>query len=93
VKPGGVIAFHVTNRFLNLVPIVAGLARAHQLAVVHVADDGDGALASRSDWVLLSDRREALDRPALAEAAAEVAVCTDCRVWTDDFNNLVQALK
>ncbi len=31
MKPGGVIAFHVTNRFLNLVPVVEGLARAHQL--------------------------------------------------------------
>ena len=30
MKPGGVIAFHVTNRFLNLVPVVAGLADAHR---------------------------------------------------------------
>ncbi len=29
MKPGGIIAFHVTNRFLNLVPVVEGLAARH----------------------------------------------------------------
>ena len=57
MKPGGVIAFHVTNRFLNLVPVVEGAgARARP------ARDPDrrrrrDAPASSSDWVLLSDRR------------------------------------
>ena len=36
LKPGGVIAFHVTNRFLNLIPVVEALARAHGLAVIHI---------------------------------------------------------
>jgi hypothetical protein len=93
MKPGGVIAFHVTNRFLNLVPVVEALARAHDLQVMHIADDGEDSIASRSDWVLLSDRREALDRPVLNDAATEVEARKDWRLWTDDFNNLVQVLK
>jgi SAM-dependent methyltransferase len=93
MKPGGIIAFHVTNRFLNLVPVVEGLARAHSLPVIHIADEGEDSFASRSDWLLLSDRRESLDRPTLTEAATEVEVRKDWRLWTDDFNNLVQVLK
>ena len=93
MKPGGIIAFHVTNRFLNLVPVVAGLASAHGLFVIHIADEGEDSLASRSDWLLLSDRRESLERPTLTEAATEVEVREDWRLWTDDFNNLVQVLK
>ena len=54
MKPGGVIAFHVTNRFLNLVPVVEGLVAAHNLFMIHIADDGEDSLASRSDWLLLS---------------------------------------
>ena len=61
--------------------------------MIHVADDGADSMASRSDWLLLSDRRESLDRPQLAEAAKEVEVREDWRLWTDDFNNLVQVLK
>jgi SAM-dependent methyltransferase len=93
MKPGGIIAFHVTNRFLNLVPVVEGLARLHGLFMIHIADEGEDSLASRSDWLLLSDRRESLDHPSLTEAATEVEVREDWRLWTDDFNNLVQVLK
>jgi spermidine synthase len=93
MKPGGIIAFHVTNRFLNLIPVVEALAHAHGMHVVHIADDGEDSLTSRSDWVLLSDSRELFDRPELADAATEIATRRDWRLWTDDFNNLVQVLK
>jgi hypothetical protein len=43
--------------------------------------------------MLLSDRRESLDRPELTEAASPVETRPDWRLWTDDFNNLVQVLK
>ena len=93
MKPDGVIAFHVTNRFLDLVPVVEALARAHGLAVIHISDDGVETLASRSDWMLLSASPAALDKPTLAEAAVEVRSRPNWRLWTDDFNNLVQVLK
>ena len=92
MKPGGVIAFHVTNRFLNLAPVVEALARAQGLHVMLIADIPD-APASSSDWVLLSDRAESLEKPELTEAAKQIEVRDDWRLWTDDFNNLVQVLK
>ncbi len=93
MKPGGIIAFHVTNRFLNLIPVVEGLARDHGLFVIHIVDEGEDSRGNRSDWLLLSDRREVLDHPELAEAATEVEVRQEWRLWTDDFNNLFQVLK
>ena len=93
VKPNGIISFHVTNRFLNLVPVVEGLVAARSLFMIHIADQGEDSLASRSDWLLLSRRRESLDYPALTDAASEVEVRKDWRLWTDDYNNLVQVLK
>jgi SAM-dependent methyltransferase len=92
MKPGGVIAFHVTNRFLNLAPVVEALARAQRMHVIQIADIPD-APASSSDWVLLSESAESLDKPELTEAAKEIEVHSDWRLWTDDFNNLVQVLK
>ena len=93
LAPGGVIAFHVTNRFLNLIPVVEALAAAHGLHVIHIADDGPGTLASRSDWLLLSENKDLLDKPELAEFATEIVPRRDWRLWTDDFNNIVQVLK
>jgi spermidine synthase len=93
MKAGGVIAFHVTNRYVDLIPVVEALAHARGLHIIHIADEAEESLASRSDWLLLSDSREALERPELAEFATEIVPRRDWRLWTDDFNNLVQVLK
>ncbi|HVF65732.1 MAG TPA: fused MFS/spermidine synthase [Casimicrobiaceae bacterium] len=93
VKPEGVIAFHVTNRFLDLIPVVDALAKAHGMRALLISDDGEGTLASRSDWVLLSMNEALLNNPRLAEAAQPITPRPDWRLWTDDFNNLVQVLK
>ena len=39
VKPDGIVAFHVSNRFLDLIPVVARLAQEHGAHVVLVRDD------------------------------------------------------
>ena len=93
MKPSGIIAFHVTNRFLNLVPVVEGLAHARGLAVAWVSDNGDGKGGSSSEWVLLSADPAALAKPSIADAATPISPRRDWRLWTDDFNNLVQVLK
>jgi SAM-dependent methyltransferase len=93
MKPGGIIAFHVTNRYLNLAPVVQQLAAAAGLNAVLVADNGDDAMASRSDWVLLSAGAAALAKDPIKEAATPVPAHPEWRLWTDDFNNVVQVLK
>jgi hypothetical protein len=93
MKTTGVIAFHVTNRFLDLVPVVKALADAHGLRAVWIRDEGEGPLASTSDWVLLARDGSVLDSPQIADVATEIQAHPDWRLWTDDFNNLVQVLK
>jgi len=93
VKPSGVIAFHVTNRFLDLVPVVAALADAHGMQAVWIHDDGADVLASRSDWVLVSKNTALLANPQIAGAATPIVRRPDWRLWTDDFNNLFQVLR
>jgi SAM-dependent methyltransferase len=93
VKPGGIIAYHLTNRYLDLAPVVQQLAYAQNLHAVLIADNGEPPMGSRSDWVLLSDREETLDAPLIDEAAETIEPRPDWRLWTDDFNNIVQVLK
>ena len=92
IKPDGVIAFHVTNRFLDLVPVVHALAQARGLEAVWIHDGGEDVLASRSDWVLISANRALLAKPRIAEAAMPIPPRPDIGVWTDDFNNLFRVL-
>jgi SAM-dependent methyltransferase len=93
MRPGGLIAFHVTNRFLDLVPVVAGIAAANAMQAVWIHDEGDDALANRSDWVLVSNNRALLASPRIADAATPITPHPEWSVWTDDFNNLFQVLR
>jgi SAM-dependent methyltransferase len=96
MKPGGIIAFHVSNRFLNLVPVVARLAKEHHAHAVLVSDkgkDGDDDHTT-TDWVLVSRQRAALEAPEIEEASPETPEEeAGWRTWTDDYSNLVQILR
>jgi SAM-dependent methyltransferase len=97
MMPDGIVAFHVSNRFLDLIPVVARLAREQNAHVTHIKDDPDDddpLGRSRSDWVLVSRSAEALEKPQIAEAgAAEPKDKPEWRTWTDDYSNLIQILK
>jgi len=91
MKPQGVIAFHVTNRYLDLVPVVEGIANELGLAVLWMSDEGGDLLGNSSSWVLLAKDQAHL--AGLADAATSFEPRRDWRVWTDDFNNILQVLK
>src|SRR5881396_2676658 len=97
VTPHGIVAFHVSNRFLDLVPVVARIAREHAVHAVVVRDepdDDDDSLRSKSDWVLVSRDAAALQAPAIVDAGAVPPEDRpDWRTWTDDYSNLIQILK
>jgi SAM-dependent methyltransferase len=93
LAPGGVIAFHVANRYLDLAPVVEALARANGLHARYFVDEGKTPMASPSDWVLLSENPETLDRPELAKYSTPIERRDDWRLWSDDYNNIFQVLK
>lgn len=97
VKPDGIVAFHVSNRFLDLIPVVARLAKehgAHAVLVNDDPDDEDDSERSKSDWVLVSRDPAALEDPAIVERGAQSAQDrSGWRTWTDDYSNLIQILK
>ena len=96
MKRDGIIAFHVSNRFLNLVPVVARLAKEHGAHSVLVSDkgkDGDDDHTT-TDWVLVSRDRNALEAPEIEAVSPEAPdQQVGWRTWTDDYSNLVQILR
>ena len=74
-------------------PVVAALARAHRVQAVWIRDGGMDVLASRSDWVLVSNNIALLSNPRIAEATTPINERPGWRLWTDDFNNLFQVLR
>lgn len=93
VKSDGVIAFHVTNRFLKLAPVVQQLAAEQGLRTALVVDDADDSDLAKTDWVLVSRSAAPLQQPKIAEVASSIEAVPGMRTWTDDFNNLFLILK
>lgn len=93
LKPDGVLAFHVTNRFLRLAPVVQQLAAEYRLHITLVVDDAEHSDLAKTDWVLVSRTPAPLERTLIADARAAIEPIPGLRVWTDDYNNLFQILK
>lgn len=93
---GGVIAVHISNRYLDLEPVVYKAAQSLGLQAVTITDNpakGDWWLY-RSTWVLVSRTAEAFSAQDIA-AVAQVPPVIDPRVrlWTDDYASLLPVLK
>ncbi len=93
LKPGGVLAIHITNRFLRLGPVVKRLAEDQGLHAILIDDDAKDSDLATTDWMLLSRDAELLKRPEVARGQADIEDLPGLRVWTDSFNNLFQILK
>jgi hypothetical protein len=92
----GIVAFHVSNRFLDLVPVVARIAKENGAYAVLVRDDPDDeedSRRSRTDWVLVSRDPKVLQAAPIAKSGEAPQDRADWRTWTDDYSNLVQILR
>jgi SAM-dependent methyltransferase len=93
LQPDGIVAFHVTNRFLRLAPVVKAIADEYRLHTALIVDDAEGSDLAKTDWVLVSRDTKLLARKEIASAASEIDTIRGLRVWTDDYNNLFRILK
>jgi tetratricopeptide (TPR) repeat protein len=96
LKPKGIIAVHITNRSLNLEPVVVNLARQfnYQAAVIDCDAPPDQPWILRSMWVLLSRSGEIMDASAIRLAARPPETnLVSVPLWTDDFAGLFQILR
>ena len=96
MQPNGIVAFHVTNRYLDLPPVVKMIADAHGIAATLISHDPDekDERYSRTDWVLITRDQAFLRSDAVTRAASlEIKIPRGLSLWTDDFNNLLRILK
>jgi hypothetical protein len=95
LKADGVLAVNISNRHVDLSPVVRKLAEINGKQAHWVPgprDDARGVLDSV--WVLVTSNRAFLDKPEVASALAEwPADARDPVLWTDDFSNIYSLLK
>jgi hypothetical protein len=95
LAPGGLIAVHISNRFLDLKPVLASIADDLGLHARLVRDDPpEGVIdASSSDWVLIGADTAAFARAPIADRAEDLPPPAAARPWTDQSNDLLHIIK
>ena len=93
LKPDGVVAFHVSNRFLKLAPVVAQIAADANARSVDISDDPADDDETSSEWVLVTRNQAFLDNDIVKKASTAIDPIPGLPMWTDRFNNLFKILK
>lgn len=95
LKPGGVLAVHITNRYLDLQPVMAAVAQQYgKTARVYDLDPpSDDLYCRHSTWVLLMSPEEAGILSASLQDGVPLTPRPGFAPWTDSFSNLFTILK
>lgn len=93
LAPGGVLAFHISNRHVDLEPPIALLAQSAGMqaaAITTLANDQRDEFTAT--WMLLSDNAAFFAQPEVAGVARDPETIPGLHPWTDDFSSLLPVL-
>lgn len=93
LKPDGVLAVHISNRYLDLRPVMKQAAKAFGKQAREIdTDDNEDRTCFGCTWVLVTGQRGYFGRP-IFELAKSLDTSRDLKIWTDDYSNLFRILK
>jgi hypothetical protein len=93
LKPSGVLAVHISNRYLNLAPVVELAAqRSGKAAWLVESGDRDLSLVYGASYVLVTSREGFSNEPFLKGKLQPIRVSSHLHEWTDDYSNLWDVL-
>ena len=94
ITADGVVAFHISNRYLDLTPIVKQLGDDVGMEVLRITDNPDkDSYLYRSDWVLVTANKALVQTLVKSGVGERISAREGITPWTDDYNNLLQILK
>lgn len=89
----GVLAFHISNRFLDLAPVVRAMGERLGMRTIRVVSEGDSELGTNpAVWMVLTRDERFLADETVRNRADGAAGERTIR-WTDNFAGLWQALR
>jgi len=95
LRVDGILALHISNRHLNLKPVVYGLARVMDLPAIMVKNrKRPRYFIKGSVWILLTKNKGFLQHPRVLKYVTPwPADIRNDIIWTDDYSSLLKVLK
>jgi hypothetical protein len=98
LDPEGILAINISNRYLDLSPVIWGVAASHGIDAVLIEnwDDPEQGIYD-AWWMVMTRNRSWFENAEVEEAIYEVPdndtrKFDHIRLWTDDYSNLFQLL-
>jgi spermidine synthase len=89
----GILAIHISNRYLDLAPVVQGEAQAlNKTARMIDTEDQSAQDVFAATWVLVTSPNPGFSESTL-NVSSKISSDRKVRLWTDDYSNLFQILK
>ncbi len=89
LAPGGVLALHLSNRSLSLIPVAARVGREVGLIPAVIGQKATSSWALPSRWLVLARDASAFEGLPLTDASPPSGE----QLWTDDFSSLWRAVQ
>jgi len=89
----GILAVHISNRYLNLEPLVYGLAKSLNKTAIIIETAAVSSGQHSSEWALLSDSTNSLNSRFDLIANKKPNTVVKKLFWTDSYSNLLSVLK
>ncbi len=92
---GGILVFHISNRSLDLKPILADLAASRKLECIVFDDLKPSSLEGKdpSEWVVMARSEPEISNLSINSQWKRLTGTKGARVWSDDFSNILQAIR
>jgi len=95
LRPDGLLAVNITNKYLDMRPVIAAAASDLGLTAYYhsyVPDPGD-TLCNTVEWIIVSNPSAMPAPPPGVTSGDRLAPVSGFRTWTDDFSNLLRILR
>ncbi len=93
INETGVLAFHVSNKALDLKPLLLGLTQQAKRAIGLISTKENNARGEfETDWVLVAKDPSYFDDAVVKSVLTPFPNYPEYIVWTDDYSNLLDVL-
>jgi hypothetical protein len=94
LKPGGVLAVHISNRYVDLKPVLEReAALLGKAALLVETEDSDDGRCFGTTWVMMANTPDVFAREPFQKGGQPLEKALHMRPWTDDYSNLFQVIK
>ena len=92
LKPDGILAFHISSLYFDLIPVIKALAAEHGQQILLVRQEADNHGSLKNQWALVTNNESFSNHKLVVANLSKIGDQAGI-LWTDDFGNLLDVIR